>query len=156
MDTQPNVEECKNCAKMLYEASEKKLGNKEEVFIKIFTEKSPSEFTCIAQLYYKLTSHTLLQAVESEFSFDCKKCLIAIIYAILSPSEYFAKMVYKAIKGLGTNNTTLIRILVTRQEIDIPLIKQYYKKNYQKDMIEDIKGDTSGNYRKILVELASH
>ena len=65
-------------------------------------------------------------------------------------------MVYKAIKGLGTNNTTLIRILVTRQEIDIPLIKQYYKKNYQKDMIDDIKGDTSGNYRKILVELASH
>ena len=155
-NTQPDIEECKNCAKRLYEAGEKRLGTNEEVFTQIFTEKSPSEFICIAQLYYKLTKHTLIQAVENEFSFDSKKCLIAIIYAILSPSEYFAKLIYKAIKGLGTDNTTLIRVLITRHEVDMPQIKQYYKQNYKKDMIDDIKGDTSGNYRKILVELASH
>ena len=155
-NTQPDIEECKNCAKRLYEAGEKRLGTNEEVFTQIFTEKSPSEFICIAQLYYKLTKHTLIQAVENEFSFDSKKCLIAIIYAILSPSEYFAKLIYKAIKGLGTDNITLIRVLISRHEVDMPQIKQYYKQNYKKDMIDDIKGDTSGNYRKILVELASH
>ena len=155
-DSQPDIEECKTCAKRLYEAGEKRLGTNEEVFTQIFTEKSPSEFICIAQLYYKLTKHTLIQAVENEFSFDSKKCLIAIIYAILSPSEYFAKLVYKAIKGLGTDNTTLIRVLISRHEVDMPQIKQYYKQNYKKDMIDDIKGDTSGNYRKILVELATH
>ena len=155
-DSKPNIEECKNCAKRLYEAGEKRLGTNEDVFTQIFTEKSPTEFTYIAQLYYKLTKHTLLQAVENEFSFDSKKCLIAIIYAILSPSEYFAKRIYKAVKGLGTDNTTLIRVIVSRHEIDMPQIKQYYKHNYHKDMIEDIKDDTSGNYRKILVELASH
>lgn len=156
LDSQPDIEECKNCAKRLYEAGEKRLGTNEDVFTQIFTEKSPSEFVCIAQLYYKLTKHTLLQAVENEFSFDSKKCLIAIIYAILSPSEYFAKLVHKAVKGLGTDNTTLIRILVSRREVDMPQIKQFYKQNYKKDMIEDIKDDTSGNYRKILVEIASH
>ena len=155
-NTQPDIEECKNCAKRLYEAGEKRLGTNEEVFTQIFTEKSPSEFICIAQLYYKLTKHTLIQAVENEFSFDSKKCLIAIIYAILSPSEYFAKLVYKAIKGLGTDNTTLIRVLISRHEVDMPQIKQYYKQNYKKNMIEDIKDDTSGSYRKILVEIASH
>jgi hypothetical protein len=155
-NTQPDIEECKNCAKRLYEAGEKRLGTNEEVFTQIFTEKSPSEFICIAQLYYKLTKHTLIQAVENEFSFDSKKCLIAIIYAILSPSEYFAKLVYKAIKGLGTDNTTLIRVLISRREVDMPQIKQYYKQNYKKNMIEDIKDDTSGSYRKILVEIASH
>ena len=155
-DSIPNIEECKNCAKRLYEAGEKRLGTNEDVFTQIFTEKSPSEFMYIAQLYHKLTKHTLLQAVENEFSFDSKKCLIAIIYAILSPSEYFAKCIYKAIKGLGTDDTTLIRVIVSRYEIDMPQIKQFYKQNYKKDMIEDIKDDTSGNYRQILVELASH
>jgi hypothetical protein len=155
-DAYPNLEECKNCAKRLYEAGEKILGTNEDVFTQIFTEKSPSEFICIAQLYHKLTKHTLLQAVQNEFSFDSKKCLIAIIYAILSPSEYFAKLIYKAIKGLGTDDTTLIRVMVSRHEIDMPQIKQYYKQNYKKDMIEDIKNDTSGTYRQILVELASH
>ena len=151
-----DLDECAKCARDLYNAGEKKLGTDEAVFTKIFTEKSPKEFTCIAQLYYKLTKHTLLQAVEREFSRDSKKCLIAIIYAMLSPAEYFAKCIYKSVKGLGTDNNSLIRILVSRDEIDMPQIKQYYKQNYKKDMIDDIKDDTSGNYRKILVELVSH
>ena len=151
-----DYKECEKCARQLFEAGENRLGTDEKVFTKIFTEKSKNEFICIAQLYYKMTKHTLLQAVEKEFSWDSKKCLIAIIYAILSPSEYFAKCIYKAVKGLGTDDTTLIRIMVSRNEIDMPIIKQFYKKLFKKDMIEDIKGDTSGSYRKILVELASH
>ncbi len=82
-------------------------------------------------------------------------CLIAIIYAIISPSEYFAKSIYKAIKGLGTDDSTLIRILVSRGEVDMNRIKQFYKLNYKKDMIEDIKGNTSGDYQKLLVKLAN-
>ena len=148
--------ECEKCAKELYEAGEKRLGTDEEVFTKIFTEKSQNEFICICKLYFKLTKHTLLQAVENEFSRDSKKCLIAIIYGMLSPSEYFAKCIYDAIKGLGTRDTKLIRNIITRKEIDLAIIKRFYKQNYKKDMVEDIKNDTSGNYRKILVELASN
>ena len=44
--------------------------------------------------------------------------------------------------------------MVTRHEIDMPFIRQYYKQLFKKDMIEDIKGDTSGEYRKLLVKLA--
>ena len=152
----PDEKECKECAIKLYEAGEKKLGTDEKVFINIFTTKSPNEIDCIARIYFKMTKHTLLQAVESEFSFDSKKCLIAILYAMLSQSEFFAKKINKAIKGLGTDNNTLIRILVSRDEVDMPLIKQFYRQIYKKDMIEDIKNDTSGNYRNLLVELASH
>ena len=35
------------------------------------------------------------------------------------------------------------------------LIKDFYKKLFNQDMIKDIEDDTSGNYRKILIELAS-
>lgn len=150
-----NEAECEKYAKMLYEAGEKKIGTDENIFVNIFTKNSSIEIMSIAQFYYKLTSHTLLQAVESEFSFNSKNCLCAIIYALLSPSEFFAKMINKAVKGLGTNDSSLIRILVTRNEIDMYKIRQYYKQLYQKDMIDDIKDDTSGHYQKILVELAS-
>ena len=154
-NNQPDYEECEKCAKLLYESS-KQRKSAAETFTKIFTEKSQAEFIRIAQLYYKLTKTTLLQAVEKEFSGDSKEALIGIIYAMISPSEYFAKRVYKAVKGLGTDNTTLIRILITRDEIDMPQIKQFYQQLYKKDMLEAIKDDTSGNYRKILIELASH
>ena len=154
-NSQPDIEECEKCAKLLHEAGEQKKVNA-ETFIKIFTEKSQAEFIRIAQLYYKLTKKTILQAVEKEFSGDCKEALIGIIYAMLSPPEFFAKKVYKAVKGLGTNNTALIRILITRDEKDMPQIKQFFKQIYKKDMLDAIKNDTSGNYQKILIELASH
>ena len=154
-NTQADFEECEKCAKLLADSNEKKKGDA-EVFTKIFTEKSQNEFIRIAQIYYKLTKKTLLQAVEKEFSGDSKEALIGIIYAMISPAEYFAKKVNKAVKGLGTDNTTLIRILITRDEKDMPQIKQFYKQLFKKDMLEAIKDDTSGNYRKILLELASH
>ena len=153
-NSNPDLAECEKCAKLLQDATEQKKKDV-EIFSKIFTEKSQAEFICIAQLYFKLTKKTILQVVEKEFSGDCKEALIGIIYAMLSPSEYFAKKVYKSIKGLGTDNNTLIRILITRNEKDMPQIKQFYKQIYKKDMIEGIKDDTSGSYRKILVELAT-
>ena len=64
-----------------------------------------------------------------------KKSLKSNFYALVSPSEYFATRVKDAIKGFSTDDSLLIRILISRDEIDIPQIKQYYKQLYGKDMI---------------------
>ena len=153
-NTSPDVEECEKMAKELYEAGEKKWGTDDSVFNKIFSLRSPMEIACISRAYHKLTGHTILQAINNEFSGDIKKLLTAVVYAVISPSEFFATKVNKAIKGLGTNDKLLIRIMVTRNEIDIPYIRQYYKQLFKKDMIDDIKGDTSGDYRKLILKLA--
>ena len=152
----PNIEECEKIAKELYEAGEKKWGTDDSVFNRIFALRSPMEIACISRAYHKLTGHTVLQAINNEFSGDIKKLLTTVVYAVISPSEFFAKKVNKAIKGLGTNDKLLIRIMVTRNEIDMPHIKKYYKQLFKKDMKEDIKGDTSGEYRKLLLKLAGY
>ena len=153
-NTSPDIEECEKMAKELYEAGEKKWGTDDSVFNKIFSLRSPMEIACISRAYHKLTGHTILQAINNEFSGDIKKLLTAVVYAVISPSEFFATKVNKAIKGLGTNDKLLIRIMVTRNEIDMPYIRQYYKQLFKKDMIDDIKGDTSGDYRKLILKLA--
>ena len=114
------------------------------------------ELIGISKAYHKITVHTILEAINKEFSGHVKELLHSIVYAIISPSEYFATRVEKAIKGWGTNDNLLIRILVTRDEIDMPQIKQYYKQLYGKDMIEDIKKDISGDSRNLMIELCSH
>ena len=151
-----NKEDCEAKAKELYDAGEAKWGTDSEVFNKIFTLCSPMELVGISKAYHKLTGHTILQAIEKEFSGHVKELYHSIVYAIISPSEYFATRVNKAIKGWGTNDNLLIRILVTRDEIDMPQIKQYYKQLYGKDMLDAIKGDCSGAYRDLLIELAGH
>lgn len=79
-----------------------------------------------------------------------------IIYANTIPSEYFATRVHEAIKGAGTKDKLLMRILITRDEVDMPQIKECYKKLYGKDMVDAVKNDTTGEYKKLLVELCHH
>ena len=152
----PNQSECANLAKELFDAGEKKWGTDSSIFNKIFTGCSPTEIACIAREYHKISGHTILDGIDKEFSGNTKKALRSIVYALISPSEYFATRVQDAIKGFGTNDHLLIRILITRAEIDMPQIKQYYKQLYGNDMVEDIKKDIGGDYKKLMVELCSH
>ena len=150
-NTQPNPNQMAAIAQEIYQAGEAKLGTDESVFNKYFCSLSPHELAMMAQQYHKISGHTILQAIDKEFHGDSKKALRTIVYATLSPSEYFATRVNDAIKGWGTKDHLLIRILITRDEIDMPMIKQYYKQLYGKDMVEAIKNDISGDYQKLMI-----
>ena len=150
-NTMPNPEQCKAIAEEIYKAGEAKLGTDESVFNKYFCTLSPVELAHVSREYHKLTGHTILQAIDKEFSGDSKKILRTIVYATLSPSEYFATRVHDAVKGLGTKDHLLIRVIVSRSEIDMPQIKQYYKQLFGKDMYEDVKNDISGDYRTLML-----
>ena len=150
-NTQPNPEQCKAIAEEMYKAGEAKIGTDESVFNKYFCTLSPIELAQVSREYQKLTGNTILQAIDKEFSGDSKKTLRTIVYATLSPSEYFATRIHDAVKGLGTKDQLLIRVLVSRSEIDMPQIKQYYKQLFGKDMYEDVKNDISGDYRTLML-----
>ena len=152
----PNQAECHDKAEQLYKAGEKRWGTNEKVFYDILTKSSAAELALIDKIYTQNHKHGLLKAIDNEFSGDMKKLLKTIVYCCTNPSEYFATRVNYAIKGLGTKDTLLIRILVTRDEIDMPQIKEAYKRLYKRDMVKDVEGDTSGDYKRLLVELCSH
>jgi hypothetical protein len=156
MNNHPDQGKCQAIAKEIFAAGEGKLGTDESVFNKYFGTLSPYELACVAQHYHKLTGHTILDAIDKEMKGDSKKAYRTIVYATLSPSEYFATRVNDAIKGFGTKDRILMRVLITRDEVDMPTIKQYYKQLYGKDMVEAIKNDISGDYQKLMVELCSH
>ena len=156
VNTMPNQMQCEQIAKEIFQAGEAKIGTDSSAFNKYFTTLSPTELACVAQHYHKLTGHTILDAIDKEFSGDCKKAFRTIVYATLSPSEYFATRVQDAIKGWGTKDQLLIRILISRDEIDMPQIKQYFKQLYGKDMVQEIQNEISGEYQKLMLELCSH
>ena len=155
LNTNPDLEECKNLAQKLYDSLNNKKNNT-EIFSEILTQKSKEEIATIGKIYHKISKSNILEDIKKVFSGDTKKIFVGIIYGVLSPSEYFAELVHDAVKGLGTKDRTLKRIIISREEIDMPQIKQFYKQKFNKDMIEDIKDDTSGSYQKILVTLATH
>lgn len=155
-NTNPDVLTCQRAAKEIYAAGEGKTGTDDEVFNKYFTSMSPDELITMGRCYNKLYGHSILDAIDHEFSGNIKKALTSIIYASISPSQYFAIKLYEAMKGAGTDDSVLMRVIFTRCEVDMGRIKQFYKKLYQKDLAENIKSEISGNYRKLILELISH
>ena len=151
-----DINDCTAKAEMLYAAGEKRLGTDKKVFIHIITNSNPVEIKMINDIYNQKYNHDLLKAIDKEVSgFECSFLRAIVRYAI-DPVEFWARCINGAMSGLGTMDATLIRILVTRNEIDMPQIRETYKRIFNKDMIKDIEDDTSGDYRKLLVELASH
>ena len=53
----------------------------------------------------------------SEFSGDIEDGLIAVVQNARCPPAYFARLLYKAMKGLGTNEGVLNRVIVARCEV---------------------------------------
>ena len=147
----PNLEECQEKAEKLKNEGVKKWEGNNSFFIKIFTTNSPMEIAYISRLYHKMMGFTILQGIYNEFSGDAKKFLTNFIFAVVSPSEYFASKINKAI--IGKSEKIITRILITRHEIDIEQIKQYYYQLYKKEMINDLKNNFSGDYYKLIAKL---
>ncbi|KAF0306327.1 Annexin A11 [Amphibalanus amphitrite] len=66
---------------------------------------------------------------------------------------FFAGRLKKAMKGPGTNDKDLIRLLISRAEIDLGNIKDEYLKMFGTPLEKDVADDTSGDYRKLLLKL---
>lgn len=66
---------------------------------------------------------------------------------------YFAREIKKSIKGLGTDEHTLNRIVISRCEVDLKQVKEEYTKLFSTTMEKDVGGDVSGDYNKLMLEL---
>lgn len=67
--------------------------------------------------------------------------------------EKDAERLRKSIKGSGTDEKILIDIMGNRNTVQRLKIKDTYKAMFGRDLVEDIKGDTSGNFQKLLISL---
>jgi annexin A7/11 len=152
----PNKETIEKYADDLIKGGIQKLGTDEKLFMDILTKTSTPELQLLIDTYQKKAGESLLVSIDKEFTGDVKKTLKTIIYANTTPSEYFAQRVNEAITSGGQKDELLMRILITRDEVDMPKIKECYKTLYGKDMVESIKEATLGDYKNLLVELCDH
>ena len=150
-----NNAELQSEAQRLYKAGAGRWGTDESTFTQIFSTRSPAEIAAIAQFYKQIANVDLYASLKKEFSGNAEALLKAIFYASLNMPEYFATRIRDAIEGVGTKDKQLIRIIVSRCEIDLSYIKQAYFKLYNRDMVTDIGNDTKGDYKKILIALCN-
>ncbi|XP_073141996.1 annexin D5 [Henckelia pumila] len=140
-------------AKSLFKAGEKKLGTDEKTFIRIFAESSRAHLAAVASAYHSMYGNSLKKAIKSETSGNFEFALLTILQCAENPGKYFAKVLHEAMKGMGTDDSTLIRVIVTRAEMDMLYIKAEYEKKYGKSLNDAVHSETSSHYRTFLLSL---
>lgn len=143
----------KQDAEALYKAGVSKWGTDESVFNSILVSRSYMHLRRVFQEYESLAGEDIETSIEKEFSGDICKALKTIVKCVKNKPNFFAERLYKSMKGLGTNDKTLIRIIVCRSEIDLGDVKVAFEQQYGKTLEEWIKDDTSGDYKKALLNL---
>ncbi|XP_033354998.1 annexin B9-like isoform X1 [Bombus vosnesenskii] len=142
-------------AKELLRAGELRFGTDESTFNAILVQRNVPQLKQVFQEYENITGHAIEDAIENEFSGDIKKGLLAIVKCVKNRAGFFAEQLYKSMKGFGTDDDRLIRLVVTRCEVDMGEIKETFRQLYNESLEEFISGDCSGHYKKCLLALVS-
>uniref|UniRef100_A0A8C7QZN9 Annexin n=1 Tax=Oncorhynchus mykiss TaxID=8022 RepID=A0A8C7QZN9_ONCMY len=148
-----DISVAKQDAQALYAAGENKVGTDESKFNAILCARSKPHLRAVFHEYQQMCGRDLEKSIDREMSGDLESGMVAVVKCIKNTPAYFAERLYKAMKGAGTKDKTLIRIMVTRSEVDMLDIRQEYVKTYGKSLYTDISGDTSGDYKKLLLKL---
>nr|GMD26363.1 annexin D5 [Ipomoea batatas] len=130
----------------------------------VICSRTPAQLQYLKQIYHskfgvylehdlQVLSGDHQKAIKSETSGLFEFGLLTILQCAQNPAKYFAKALHKAMKGMGTDDATLIRIVVTRAEIDMQYIKGEYHKKFKKSLNDAVHSETSGHYRAFLLLL---
>ncbi|KAG6454868.1 annexin B10 isoform X3 [Manduca sexta] len=148
-----DADKAREDAQALYDAGEAKWGTDEEVFNRILAHESFAQLRQIFEEYKNISGRTIEQAIKAEIDGELKDALSAIVECVENASAWFATRLRKAMQGLGTDDRTLIRIVVSRSEQDLGAIKREYERLYDKTLESEVRGETSGDYKRALVAL---
>ncbi|CAH8858632.1 unnamed protein product [Trichobilharzia szidati] len=125
------------------------------LFIQIFAARSHAHLQAVFNEYSTLSKKGIEGALKSELSGCILEALLAIVSCVQNRPLFFAEKLKYAMKGAGTDDRTLIRIIVSRCEVDMTAIKHEFHNLTGKSLESWVEGDTSGDYRRLLLALIS-
>ena len=122
----------------------------EKSLINIAGNRTHRERIKIRYEYKAMFGKDLMSDLNSKLYGNYSKTMLALF---TDPVEFDVDSIYKAIKGAGTDEDTLIEIFASRPSWYLKKIKKKYNEKYERDLEEDVIGDASGPFKKLLVSL---
>ncbi|KAF7107621.1 hypothetical protein CFC21_108225 [Triticum aestivum] len=135
------------------------------VLVEIACARGSKQLFAARQAYHDRFKRSLEEDVAAHVTGDFRKdlkadpkdeflkTLRAVIRCFTCPDRYFEKVARLAIAGNGTDENSLTRVITTRAEVDLKLIKEAYQKRNSVPLEKAVAGDTSGDYESMLLAL---
>ncbi|CAH8858676.1 unnamed protein product [Trichobilharzia szidati] len=140
-------------AEDLYRAGEQRAGTDESKFIHILVTRSYAHLRAVFDEYTSLGKRNMEDALKSEMHGHTLSALLSIVRCIQNKPRYFATKLLKAMKGVAKDDRTVIRIIVSRCEVDMGQIKREFQSLNGKTLESWIHDERSKDYRHLLLAL---
>ncbi|XP_044027087.1 annexin A2 [Siniperca chuatsi] len=118
--------------------------------VRILTNRNNAQRQVIAETFKEITQKDLEAGVKKALAGDLE---ILLLELLMPPLQYEALRLQQAMAGLGTDEETLLEILCTRSGKQLQGISTAYQHLYKKDLEKELKGETSGDFAKLVVAL---
>ncbi|XP_016357499.1 annexin A2-B-like [Sinocyclocheilus anshuiensis] len=132
------------------ETAIKTKGIDEQKIIEILTKRSCSQRSEIALEYEKRAKKDLVGALKGALSGSLEHLILGLMK---STAQYDASELKSSMKGLGTDEESLIEMVCSRNKEELMEIKKVYREMFKKELEKDVSGDTSGDFAKLLLAL---
>jgi len=152
-DENPNVDggRAKKDAQDILEAGEKQWGTDEAAFNMVLCTRSFPQLRATFEAYRAIAGKGIADSISSETSGALQEGFLAVVGFVWDSYLYFATRLHNSMKGAGTDDSTLIRLIVTRSEVDLKHVAKAFQKQYGKHLQDFIRDDCGGDYRKLLL-----
>lgn len=118
--------------------------------VRILTNRNNAQRQVIAQTFEELMQKDLASSLRKCLSGDLETLLLSLL---MPPLHYEAFRLEQAMAGLGTDEEALMETLCTRSGKQLQEIEAVYKQLYKKDLAKELKGETSGDFAKLVLAL---
>jgi len=122
----------------------------------ILTSKSDAQLRAISQAYQHRYHKSLDKALEDKFSGHMEKALRLLVARANNRAASDAEQLEETMKGIGTKDTLLIQRLVRAHwdQRHLAQVRTEFLKIRKEGLVKRIDGETSGDYRKLLIAIA--
>ncbi|ORY17275.1 hypothetical protein BCR34DRAFT_51339 [Clohesyomyces aquaticus] len=119
----------------------------------MLTSRSDAQLRAITQSYQTRFQKSLASVIKSKFSGHMEDALLLILARANNRALSDAEQLEDSMAGLGTKDELLVQRVVrahwNRQHMQT--VRTEYQKRYKRDLVGRIKGETRGDYEKLMV-----
>ncbi|KAH8054694.1 hypothetical protein JL722_8638 [Aureococcus anophagefferens] len=118
---------------------------KEDKVVDYLLAGPPAEAALCADLYEKKYGKSLKKALEAKCG---KKFHLALCALLVTPEEFLAMRLETAMKGWGTDEKVLVRLLGGLDHDSRRRCRRWYQRKYTRTLRDALKSEISGNFLK--------
>ena len=139
----------------LHRATEGKVGTEQLTVCAILSSRSDGQIRAIAQAYEHKYRIPLETVIKKEFSGHMEDALVQMVRCGADRAMMGALALEECMKGPGTKDEKLVSRVVRLHwdRAHMSQVKGAYRARYKRDLVGRIRGETSGDYERILVAM---